>query len=284
MVQTAAWADLNGDKYPELVAAGDWMSLKVFQNNKGNLTERSADTGLSDTEGLWATLLPADLDNDGDVDLIAGNAGLNNQFKASIQEPMSIVAADINDDGVIDPVWSYFIQGKSYPAPSRDELLDQVVPLRKKFNRYHLYANATINDIYSAKQIAQATTVYFRQLASGIFRNENGRFRFEPFPVEAQFSRVSSILYEDMNRDGQKDLLLLGNFHPYRVQMGPCDAGFGLFLKGDGKGQFKPLTPSESGLWANGDVRQAAMITTQAGVKRIFVGINDHQMKIFEVK
>ncbi len=284
MVQTAVWADLNGDKYPELISAGDWMPLKIFQNQRGNLTENSADMGLSGTEGLWASLLPADLDNDGDIDLIAGNAGLNNQFKASIQEPMSIVAADINDDGVIDPVWSYFIQGKSYPAPSRDELLDQVVPLRKKFNRYHLYANATINDIYSAKQIAQATTVYCRQLASGIFRNENGRFRFEPFPVEAQFSRVSSILYEDLNHDGQKDLLLLGNFHPYRVQMGPCDASFGLFLKGDGKGQFKPLTPSESGLWANGDVRHAAIITTQAGVKRIFVGINDHQMKIFEVK
>ena len=197
---------------------------------------------------------------------------------------MNIVAADINDDGVIDPVWSYFIRGKSYPAPSRDELLDQVVPLRKKFNRYHLYADATINDIFSTKQLAEASTVYCRQLASGIFRNENGRFRFEPFPLEAQFSRVSSILYEDIDRDGQKDLLLFGNFYPYRVQMGPCDASFGCFMKGNGKGLFKPLTPSASGLWANGDVRQAAIITTRSGGKRIFVGINDHQMKIFECK
>ena len=284
MIQTAAWTDLNGDKYPELLLAGDWMALKVFQNKRGDLTDVSATMGLSDTEGLWAALLPADIDNDGDWDLIAGNAGLNNQFKASTQEPMNIVAADINDDGVIDPVWSYFIRGKSYPAPSRDELLDQVVPLRKKFNRYHLYADATINDIFSTKQLAEASTVYCRQLASGIFRNENGRFRFEPFPLEAQFSRVSSILYEDIDRDGQKDLLLFGNFYPYRVQMGPCDASFGCFMKGNGKGLFKPLTPSASGLWANGDVRQAAIITTRSGGKRIFVGINDHQMKIFECK
>lgn len=284
MVQTATWADLNGDKYPELILAGDWMPLKIFQNSKSNLTDRSAQMGLSDTEGLWATILATDIDNDGDIDVIAGNAGLNNQFKASFKEPMSIVATDINDDGVIDPIWSYFIQGKSYPAPSRDELLDQVVPLRKKFNRYHLYANATINDIYSSKQLAQANTVYCRELASGIFRNENGKFRFEAFPIEAQFSRISSILYEDMNHDGQKDLILLGNFHPYRVQMGPCDASFGLFMQSNGKGQFRPLTPSESGLWSNGDVRQAAIITTKSGVKRIFIGLNDRQIKVFEVK
>lgn len=284
MVQTAVWADLNGDKYPELICAGDWMSLKVFQNQKGNLMERSASMGLSDTEGLWATLLAADIDNDGDVDLIAGNAGLNNQFKSSAQEPMNIVAADINEDGVIDPVWNYFIQGKSYPAPSRDELLDQVVSLRKKFNRYHLYANATIHDIYTDKQLAGATNVSCRQLASGVFRNQKGQFYFEAFPLEAQFSRVSSILYDDMNGDGQKDVLLLGNFYPYRVQMGPCDASFGCFMKGDGKGHFTPLTPSASGLWANSDVRQGAIITTQSGSKRIFVGINDNQMKIFECK
>lgn len=284
MVQAATWADLNGDKSPELILAGDWMPLKVFQNDRGTFKERSAEMGLTGSEGLWAALLTTDIDNDGDIDIVAGNAGLNNQFKASKQEPMSIVATDINDDGIIDPVWSYFIQGKSYPAPSRDEMLDQVTSLRKKFNRYHLYANATINDIYSDKQLSEATKVYCRELASGIFRNENGFFRFEPFPLKAQFSRTSSILFEDLNHDGQKDLLLLGNFYPYRVQMGPCDASLGLFMQGDGLGNFKPLTPSESGLWGIGDARQAVIVSNQAVNKRIFVGINDSQMKIFEVK
>ncbi|AXE21032.1 RNA-binding protein [Runella rosea] len=284
MVQTAVWADLDKDKYPELILAGDWMPLKIFRNKGGRLTDISEESGLTNTEGLWATLLPADVDNDGDLDIIAGNAGLNNQFRASVKEPMSIVAADINDDGVIDPIWCYFIEGKSYPVASRDELLDQVVPLRKKFNRYHLYANATINDIYTNKQLAQAHTVYCRQLASGIFRNNNGKFDFEAFSVEAQFSRISSILYEDVDQDGHKDLLLLGNFHPYRVQMGPCDGSFGQLMKGNGKGLFTPLSPAQTGLWAQGDVRTATIIQTKSGPRKLLLGLNNDQLKIFEFK
>lgn len=284
MVQSAIWSDLNNDKYPELIIAGDWMPVCIFQNKNGKFTEISSQSGLANTEGMWASLLATDIDNDGDIDIIAGNAGLNNQFKASDKEPMSIVTADINDDGVIDPIWSYFIQGKSYPAASRDELLDQVTPLRKKFNRYHLYANATIEDIYSSKQLSSAKAVKCRQLASGVFINDKGKFTFKAFPIEAQFSRISSILYEDFDHDNHKDLLFIGNFHPYRVQMGPCDASFGLLMKGNGQGHFLPLLPTQSGLWANGDTRYATFIKTAKGSQRLIIGQNNDKLKIFEIK
>lgn len=283
MVQAAAWADLDGDKQPELVLAGDWMPVRIFKNQQGVLTEQTQSADLSDYTGLWAALLLTDIDKDGDVDIVAGNAGLNNPFRASASEPMSVVAGDIDKDGVIDPIWTYYVQGKPYPAASRDELLDQVVPLRKRFTRYHHYADATVETLLNESARAKATTVEVRELASGVFLNQgNGTFRFNRFPVEAQLSRASSLLTDDIDGDGETDLLLAGNFYPYRVQHGPCDASFGTVLRGTGSGTFSPLPPRQSGFWAGGDVRTGVSVRTIGGRRRYFFAVNDAPLIGFE--
>ena len=283
MVQAAGWTDLQGDKYPELVLVGDWMPVRLYDNQKGKLTDISEKAGLANTEGMWASILLADIDEDGDTDIIAGNAGLNNLFRADPKQPMQIMTTDIDNDGVLDPLWTYYVQGKAYPVASRDELLDQVVPLRKKFTRYHQYADATVSDILSKSQLAQASVVSVRQLASGIFRNQrNGTFQFEAFPIEAQFSRASALIFEDIDADGKSDLLVAGNFYPYRVQFGPCSASFGCLLKGDGKGYFQATAPSRSGIWAGGDVRQAISVRTATNHKRLLFTVNDGSLLGFE--
>ncbi|MBD2752701.1 VCBS repeat-containing protein [Spirosoma sp. BT704] len=283
MVQAAGWTDLQGDKYPELLLAGDWMSVRLFDNQKGKLADISAKAGLADSEGMWASILLADIDQDGDTDIVAGNAGLNNLFRAEQKQPMQIVTTDIDNDGVMDPLWTYYIQGKAYPVASRDELLDQVVPLRKKFTRYHQYADATVPDILNKSQLAQASVVSVRQLASGIFKNQgNGTFQFESLPVEAQFSRGSALVFEDMDADGKSDLLVAGNFYPYRVQFGPCSASFGCLLKGDGGGHFKVIEPRQTGIWAGGDVRQVISIRTATNRKRLLFTVNDGSLLGFE--
>jgi hypothetical protein len=276
MVQTAQWADFDRDTYPDLIVAGDWMPVRLFNNQRGTFKDRTQQAGLSQSKGLWATLNVTDIDGDGDLDLIAGNAGLNNPFRASQAEPMRIVAGDIDQDGIIDPIWTYYVQGKSYPAASRDELLDQVVPLRKQFTRYHQYADATVETILSKQALANATTVDAVELASGLFINQgNGGFTFTPFPVEAQFSRVSTLLLNDWDGDGKSDILLAGNFHGYRVQHGPCDGSFGLLLKGDSRGNFRPVPPRESGLWASGDIRTGVLLKTGGGRQRVIFTQND---------
>ncbi|CCH52027.1 ASPIC/UnbV domain protein [Fibrisoma limi BUZ 3] len=283
MVQAAAWADLNGDKQPDLVLAGDWMPVRVFYNQRGKLTDQTKQAGLGQSKGMWASLRLADVDQDGDTDIVAGNAGLNNPFRASLAEPMSVVAGDIDQDGVLDPVWVYYVQGKAYPAASRDELLDQVVPLRKRFSRYHQYADATVETIFGEQALANATTVEAFELASGVFVNQgNGQFSFAAFPLEAQFSRASSLLIDDWDGDGKSDVLVAGNFHPYRVQHGPCDASFGVILRGDGRGKFSAVAPRQSGLWAGGDVRTGVQLRTSSGRKRVLFTVNDGPLIGFE--
>ncbi|PMD90754.1 RNA-binding protein [Siphonobacter sp. BAB-5405] len=282
MVQTAAWKDLNGDQKPDLILAGDWMPVSVFLQTNGAFQNHTEAMGLSGSTGWWASLQLADIDGDGDTDIVAGNAGLNTLFQPRPDQPMRVVAGDIDGDGIIDPIWTYYVQGKPYPAASRDELLDQVVPLRKKFTRYHQYADATVENLFSKSALAQARVVEACEMASGVFINEKGTFRFVRFPMEAQFSRVSTLLLDDWNKDGKMDILLAGNFSPYRVQHGPCDASFGLILQGDGKGQFQTISPRESGLWLGGDVRQGLIIPTPAGQKRLYFTVNDGSLLGYE--
>src|SRR5690606_36119477 len=125
MVTTALWTDFNGDSWPDLIIAGEWMPIRIFENQEGTLVERKF-SGLDNSNGWWTTIFPADVDNDGDIDYLVGNAGTNLQFRASVQQPVQLFAADFNDDGTLDPILCYYIQGKSYPMASRDELLDQM--------------------------------------------------------------------------------------------------------------------------------------------------------------
>lgn len=283
MVNAAVWADLNNDHYPELLIAGDWMPLMLFQNNKGKLDDVSADAGLANTSGMWSSVVAADADGDGDTDFILGNCGLNNQFTASKEAPMTIYAADFDDNGTIDPITCYYIQGKSYPMASRDELLDQIVPLRKKYVKYIDYADAGISDIFSKSKIAGAEVFHCEELASGILYNQGkSQFSFKPLPLPAQFSKVNSIVCKDFNSDGIADIFMAGNFYPYRIQLGRCDASFGVLLKGKGAGEYEAEDPAVTGCYADGDVRQVAAIKNKAGEQLLIVAKNDAAVQVLK--
>ncbi|HTE12257.1 MAG TPA: VCBS repeat-containing protein, partial [Chitinophagaceae bacterium] len=257
MVNDASWVDIDKDGWKDLIIAGDWMPITVFHNEKGkrlaNITEQ---LGLEKTNGFWHKILPADVDNDGDIDFIAGNLGNNTQFKTTADQPLVTYAGDFNDDGRIDPIMTWFIQNISYPFNSRDELVEQIPALNKKFIKYADYATATIQDILPEAQLKNARKYYIYNTQTCIFINNGGRFECKPLPAEAQFSMVQSVLYRDYDGDGKKDILLAGNFYPFRVQQGRCDAGFGCLLKAGDKGNF--ITDDRSiaaGLFIPGDVR-----------------------------
>ncbi len=153
MVTDAAWVDINHDQKKELVVVGEWMPVKVYSYSHNKLTDVSNNYIHFASAGWWNRIAVADMDNDGDDDLILGNVGINTQFHVTEKEPITEVYNDFDKNGSIDPILCYFIQGKSYPAFSRDEIADQIPGIKKKFLTYKSYANATINDLFSKDQL-----------------------------------------------------------------------------------------------------------------------------------
>lgn len=280
MVTAAVFADLNADKKPDLMLAGDWMPVMTFKNT-GTTFENQPVEALKNSDGMWAAMEAADLDGDGDTDFILGNAGLNNQYKPTPGRPVTIYYDDFDKNGVIDPVCTYYIGEKSYPMFSRDEMLDQMTALKRKYTNYAGYADATIEDVFGKEAVEKSKKVYCKQLSSIVLENlGNFGFKQHALPEAAQFSRTSSIIADDFDGDGKTDLILAGNFSPYRVQLGPCDASVGVVLKQTAPFQFEALSPSETGLWAGGDIRSSVLLNK----KRILFTVNDDQPVLLEWK
>ncbi|SEI43205.1 Repeat domain-containing protein [Dyadobacter sp. SG02] len=260
MVTDAQWGDLNADGRSELVIAGEMMPVKVFTYNGKDFEDKTTDFFPNEESGFWNTIKIEDLDGDGKPDMLAGNLGQNSQIKASEREPAELYFADFDKNGSIDPFFNFYVQGKSYPFVSRDELNDQIYPMRKKFSFYRDYANATMPDVIPPAELAKAGKLEARELRTVCFMNRNGKFEKISMPARAQFAPVCAILTGDYNHDGQKDLLLLGNKTDNRLKLGSMDANYGSLFAGDGKGGFRFVEQSEAGLSIAGDVKSAVQI------------------------
>jgi hypothetical protein len=281
MITDALWADVNGDTWMDLIVAGEWMPVRVFINEKGKtLKEITAEAGLGNTQGWWNTVYTGDVDHDGDIDILAGNAGVNLSLHASDKEPAELFAADMNKDGKIDPVITSYIQGKRYPLPSRDELLDQVTPLRKKFIRYAQYANASIEDILEGDLLKHASVYRATTFESVWFENDgHGKFQMKPLPAMVQLSAIQAFVSFDFDDDGRDEILAAGNFYPYRVQLGRCDASYGTILqfKNGTVHVYKPEQP----IWLSGDIRGAGVARSVQSPPRIVVSRNNDTAGVF---
>jgi hypothetical protein len=277
MVTSAAFIDLNNDKKPDLLLTGDWMKIRTFKNH-GSKFEEVKPAELDNTEGMWATIYPVDLDGDGDLDFVLGNCGRNSQYQASEAKPLELYYADFDANGTVDPVLTYFIGDKSYPMFSRDEMLDQMVFLKRKYTSYALYADATMNDIFGKDLVDRSPVVKCKEMSSLILENK-GNFQFvrHQLPEEVQFSRVSGVVATDVDQDGKPDLILSGNFSPYRVQLGPCDASVGSVLRQNDPFRFEAIEPAKTGFWATGDIRNMTMLDG----KRIVITVNDSSPFMF---
>ena len=275
MVTDALWMDLNNDRQPDLILAGEWKPVNVFMNAKGKFTDATATYMNFPSSGWWNRINAADMDNDGDLDLVLGNCGTNTQFHVTDKEPMNIYFKDFDNNGSLDPVVCYYIGGISYPVFSRDDLTDQLPLLKKKFLEYKSYANATINDLFDKEQLADAGILKAEMMQTIYLENQGNKgFIPHPLPMQANHAPVYGIVLEDLNQDGKRDILLAGNNTWTRIKFGRYSANHGVFLSGDGKGSFSYIPQDKSGLSIRGNVRSLSVIKS-ANTKKIIAGVND---------
>jgi len=289
MVTSAVWTDLDNDKQMDLVIAGEWMPIRFFRNTHSRLEEITGSTGLTQMNGMWRSLVVADIDNDGDPDLVAGNLGLNCIYKVSNKHPMELFAADLDGNGSIETVPFYYIKDKkgirrSFPAISRSQFADQVPAIKKQFLHYKDYAHATFDDIFKGKSKKNAMQFFCDETRSCYFENRgNGKFIKHILPMEAQFSPVNAIICDDLDNDGTKDLLLAGNEYQADVITGRYDASYGCFLRGGTKKTFTPVPPGQSGFIVRGDVKDMAVIRLSNSQKLILAAVNNDTLRVFTV-
>lgn len=283
MVTDAVWRDVDGDGRLDLVVVGEWMPITVFRNAGGGKLVPLTVPGLEKSHGWWNRIVAADFDADGRVDFVVGNLGLNGRLRASEQEPTTMHVKDFDRNGSIEQVIAYYNGGARYPLPIRDELLRAIPPLKKRFLRYADYARATIGDVFTPAELADAVERKAHTFATSFVRNNgDGSFTVLPLPKEAQVAPVHGLLAGDMDSDGHADLLLAGNFDGFKPELGRMSSGRGLFLRGDGRGGFEPVPPRESGFRVPGQVRDIQRFRGARG-QLIAVARNDDSPLLFAV-
>ncbi|MCW3118915.1 MAG: ASPIC/UnbV domain protein [Chitinophagaceae bacterium] len=271
MVTDAVWIDIDHDKKKDLVVVGEWMAIKIFINADGQLKDASSSYIHFTSTGWWNRISAADMDQDGDEDLIIGNAGTNTQFHVSEKEPVNIVYKDFDKNNSIDPVLSYYINDTLYPAMSRDDLAEQLPFIKKKFLTYKSYSNATLTDIFTPEQLAGSLTLNAGLMETVYLENKGNEFVLHHLPLEAQYSPVYGIVVADFDGDQKNDILLTGNNSWTRIKFGRYSANHGVLLAGDGKGNFQYVPQSKSGLKVNGNIRSAALLNNN----KVLLGVND---------
>ncbi len=292
LVCDAVWTDFDNDGWQDLVLTGEWMPVTFLKNNRGvfqNITESS---NVGAKKGWWTSIVPGDFDNDGDIDYVVGNLGLNSFYRANDRYPVSIYAKDFDNNGSYDAVPTIYLPAsqedtgkREFPVHTRDDIAKQMIMFRSKFQNYKSYATASFDELFTPEEMKGALKLQANYFSNSYIRNDgNGKFTMTALPLETQYSCMNGMVAEDFDGDGNTDILATGNDFGTEVSVGRYDACNGLFLKGDGKGGFKPLTILQSGWFIPGNAKALVKLRDSNGKCLLAASQNKSTLKVFECK
>jgi hypothetical protein len=260
------------------------MPVRIFRQEHGHFVERTANVGLSDTQGWWTSVTAADLDGDGRQDLVLGNLGLNSYIRASPKQPARLYVGDFFGNGTIEQILTFYKDSVSYPMAGRDEIIRLMPQLRSKYPSYAAFGASRIEDILPASELRNARILEAKLFSSVVaLSTGRGTFALHALPTEAQFAPIYTSVIEDFDGDGRVDILSAGNFFGASPVEGRYDASYGLLLRGTGAGRFASVDMSESMLSIDGQVRHLRSIRGANGERLIAVARNNDGVQILRV-
>ncbi|MCD6543131.1 MAG: VCBS repeat-containing protein [Flavobacteriaceae bacterium] len=293
MVTDAVWIDIDGDNWEDLIIVGEFMEIKIFKNNRGELSKMST-TWVDEnnqnitTEGWWNCIKAADFDNDGDIDFIVGNQGLNGFIKPKKDFPLYIYAKDFDKNGIIDPVLGQYFEDEEgenilFPIHTRDGLKTQFPDSPINFFSYEEFTHIDFKKLLGIKDLESETLKATIFSSSYIENLGNGKFKLVTLPKSCQVSPINDILIDDFNHDGFLDALLVGNDFTAESNYGRFDALTGLFLEGTKSG-FKVIPSRESGFYVPYQSNHITEIIDNKGRKLVLSTQNNKKIRVFNVE
>ena len=283
LVTAATWSDVNADGWPDLLVATEWGPVKLFQNEKGQLADRTKQAGLAAVTGWWRGVAAVDVDHDGDMDLVATNLGLNTKYpEATAARPQLMYAGDFDGSGTTR-ILDVLREGeKRFPDRSRPAWLGEIPSLKEKFPTHAAWGKATIEEIFTPEKLRKAALYEAVEFQNGIFVNNVGKFTFRPFERIAQISPGNSPVVCDFNGDGHPDIFLSQNTFSPIAEIPRFDGGLGQLLLGDGKGGFRAVAVREAGIAVPGDAKSASFSDlNNDGTPDLVVTVNNGGVSAF---
>ena len=276
MITDAAWLDIDGDGHLDLVTAGEWMPIRFYKGDGHRLRDVTAAMHLPPMRGWWYSLAVADVDRDGHPDLVAGNLGLNYSYATSPDSTFGVYAGDFTGNRATDVVLVRRLHGVEYPLAGMAPLGRELYTLALRFPTYGTFAQARLDQLFSAAQLTGAVHHEVDTFASVVLRNDGrGSFTVTALPMAAQIAPIRGIAVHDVDGDGNPDLIVAGNLYGAEPNTPRADAGNGLWLRGDGRGHFAPVSPRASGFLAPLDATGIALLNTRTGVGVLVANAGD---------
>jgi hypothetical protein len=283
LITDAIWTDFNTDGKLDLVITGIWLPVQFFENQDGKLINVTDIVANGSPRGWWYSLEKGDFNNDGAIDIVAGNLGLNHTFTTSDSLKFGVIAGNLDNDLTTDIIHTMKENDTIYPFFGKARIAPAMEILNKKYTTFESFSVASVSEIFEPSNLENTSYYESDTFASTIFKSQSdGTFEFEPLPERSQLSPIQGMIAHDVDRDGKLDLITAGNIFAAHPSIGRADGGAGLWMRGNGDGTFEITAPQKSGFFAPGDVKDLKLIKIFSG-QALVIANNDGLVQLFKL-